>query len=118
MAKKRSKKSIRSTILDKIGLACLFLAIGISIGENHRGKGPFFRSWYGNDKELYYGEEVKLHPTLKGSNFYNKECKKMVIAGLRAASDYNAAWVALVDCSWVKDHMIFSTFNQDDLEKK
>jgi len=108
----------KAEVLHRIALACIFLAVGISIGEDHRGKGTFFRSWYGDDKELYYGESVKVNQNDSGATFYNSNCKKMTVVGLQATKNYNAAWVYLEECSNIHETEFFDVFDQRALEKR
>lgn len=95
-----------------INLAILGFIIGVFAGENHRGKGPFFTSWYGND--LYYGEHVKYK---KIDHFYS-DCKKITIIGLQVVDNSNLAWVLLEGCPWTTERFYTDILDQSNLEQK
>lgn len=108
-------KRIILTISEILGIGSFILALGICIGEAHRGKGPFFVSWLGND--LYYGEQVKLKDSAEQAMYYNLNCNKMTIQGLEYSEKDPKAWVRLDDCGEYFASYRFQTFYQSDLEK-
>ena len=105
----------KSKLILIVSLVLSFL-LGFLLGKTIY-EGPLPRN-SGGSCPFRIGDQVKVKEGKEIEHFYNHNCERMTVLGLKNVDGINLVWVRVEDCLWSINRTTMTvTFSQEELEK-